>query len=316
MLKDLLANRLKEHLLHHKTIASSALKRLERSKRKKTKNSSLEAPLHEEVEAEAGGMTELPERDDLDLGLEGEAHDDFSDFDTQADDLVSEVLAETSTEEPPFGRPQTITLKSLRAVAQRISGAVQQHKGLSVLVSCEPPDYDITADVIDMAREIADAKVKTLLLDRSESLHVLSSTLGLPRTPGMRELLAGTARVEDVIKRDPESALQFISAGNPRLRLNPQASGIGLDDMIDALREVYDCVIIHADCNTARHLFTDCKEQLAAAVIIGGPQRPKRGKEAASARDFLGVDASEKTVIRYEQPNHHRTSLFGIRLVG
>ena len=269
--------------------------------------------------------SKMPADDTDALGQETETGDDTDDL-RQTDEgeaLLADAAErrgeeEEAGEEAPADDPlaapppaEAVTLKSLRAVAQRIAGAAQRSRGYAVIISADTPDADITREVVNVTREIADTKVKTMLLDRSESLHVISSVLGLPRTPGMKELLCGRASVEDVIKRDPESNAQVITAGNPRLPSKTAGGQVGLEMMVDALNEVYDCLIIHADFATARELFGELGSHVSATVTIGSD--PQASGETS---EFLGIEATNKTLIRYENPDARRPTLFGFRLPG
>ncbi len=323
MWKQFFASRLKGALPLRRTLASNALKRLHRHgddaghdqvveerepvfttfdealKAREEKTAPPDAMAAEEMEGQEPAAGEG--------AMERAADDALAEL-----EMAPEEDAAMSVEEGQTVMPsEVVTLKSLRAVAQRIAGAARQAQGYALVISADKPDMDISREVVQITREISDAKVKTLLLDRSESLHVISSVLGLPRTPGMKELLSGRASVEEVIKRDPESRAQFIAAGNPRLPSHSSTGKVGLEMMVDALNEVYDCVIIHADHATARGIFQQLRDYLSATVTIA--ETSPRGRPEAV---FLGLEAAHKTVIRFERPQTGRRSLFGFRLPG
>lgn len=102
---------------------------------------------------------------------------------------------------------------------------------------------DAVGQAIDTARELSASGESTVLVDAMVEGDHVAIAMDLPDAPGFHQLLAGSARFEDAVRRDPDTSLQVISGTTEPGRayaLNMQAIG----PMLKALEAAYDNVII------------------------------------------------------------------------
>ncbi len=176
-----------------------------------------------------------------------------------------------STRDPArFGKVGPV-LKSLDAVLNHIVARTSAKATRAVLVAPVSASIDATAAAIELARALAEKWQPVVLVDLTKGAAAVSGPLGLPRTPGLTDLAAGRARFEDVVHVDAETPLQVIPAGNPAVQSSGDAAETFLR-IFDALSQTYDCVVIHADADTARQVERTLNGslQLVIAVLRAG----------------------------------------------
>ncbi|MFD0987318.1 exopolysaccharide transport family protein [Methyloligella solikamskensis] len=126
-------------------------------------------------------------------------------------------------------------------------------------------------EAIQLARPLAAGGKTVLLLDMAQGSTTVSDFLGLERSPGFNELLANVAAFEDVLRVDSESPLQVIPAGSPSLPV-PPGEVKSFVRILDALRQTYDCVVIHSDFDRAEHFASALHGELTTAVALFAPK--------------------------------------------
>ena len=201
-------------------------------------------------------------------------------------------------------------LKSLDAVFNHIRARSAGPTSRVVLAVPVSTDVDATDEAIRIARALVSGKQRALLVDLTRSAAAVSGRLGLPRAPGFTELAADRADFEHVIHLDGETPLQVIPAGNPTVK----ADGDDIDRatrIFEALIQAYDCIVLHADHETARKLepALDGCLQVVVAVLPPG-ESAKVGEKGLAELTAFGCP-----VVPYEQTGEERRSgrsgLFG-----
>jgi hypothetical protein len=142
-------------------------------------------------------------------------------------------------------------------------------------------------EAIQLARPLAQGGKTVLLLDMAQGATTVSDFLGLKRSPGFNELLANAAAFEDVLHVDRESPLQVIPAGNPDLA-PPPSEVKSFVRILDALRQTYDCVVIHSDFPRAKHFAEALNGELTTAVALFAPET--FGDEEAELEKLKALD--------------------------
>jgi hypothetical protein len=118
----------------------------------------------------------------------------------------------------------------------------------------------------------------------------------LPRAPGFTDLAAGRAGFEDVVRIDPDTPLQVITTGNPKFK----ARGEGTDRfarIFEALTQVYDRVVLHADREAVRNLAPALKFELPVVVVV----RLTGAAAKSVPEDLKDFSALGCPVVVYEQ---------------
>ena len=187
-------------------------------------------------------------------------------------------------------------LKSLDAVLNHVVAAAKGEAPRALLVASASPKADAAAEAIEIARGFVARRERVVLVDLTRSASAVSGALGLPRAPGFTDLLAGRAGFEDVVRIDPETALQVIPAGNPTIKSDgDEVARFGR--LFDALTKAYDCVVLHADYEAAKKLKPALRLELPVMVaVLPRGASAKGGQEDLSEFVRLGCP-----IVVYEQ---------------
>ena len=91
-------------------------------------------------------------------------------------------------------------LKSLDAVLNHIVASGNGGAPRAMLVAGATAKLDATAEAIAIARALVARRDQVVLVDLTRGPASISGALGLPRTPGLTDLVAGRAGFEDVVE--------------------------------------------------------------------------------------------------------------------
>lgn len=159
------------------------------------------------------------------------------------------------------------------------------------------------ASTADIARRTAsamtDAGFHTLLIDGSLKGRGLADEFGIMRTPGLAELLDGTAAFPDVVRRLPDSSVHIIAAGTTQDRDIEAIDADRLNMILDALDEAYDQIIVVAAVESARTLFETIQGRFDLGVIIEPVGTPFE-QSNAGPHTFLGFAVTDIELLRFE----------------
>jgi Mrp family chromosome partitioning ATPase len=157
-------------------------------------------------------------------------------------------------------RPEEIT------VAGIADHLIDGDAGRAVFIS--PEGDEATAVSVMVARELADAGLKTLYLDLTWSGAPSAAMLDSARHPGITDLLAGQAQFADIIHGDLYSECHVTPAGTAD-PVKAMRAADRLPMILDALDGTYDIVVIECgatDAQTIEAVADDYAEVLIGAV--------------------------------------------------
>jgi len=194
-------------------------------------------------------------------------------------------------------------LKSLDAVLNHILVAGKGGAPRAVLVA-GATKLDATPEAIAIARALA-RREQVVLVDLTRGPASVSGALGLPRTPGLTDLVAGRAGFEDVVRIDENSSLQVISAGNPKLSAKDDENE-RFARLFEALTQTYDSVVLHADREAVRQLAPSLKFELPIVVAV----LPAGASDSGTKADLAEFSALGCPVLVYEQDGKKPRSRF------
>jgi Mrp family chromosome partitioning ATPase len=196
-------------------------------------------------------------------------------------------------------------LKSLDAVLNHVLAAGKGGAPRALLVAGATAKLDATAEAIAIARALA-KREQVVLVDITRGPASISGALGLPRTPGLTDLVAGRAGFEDVVRIDDDSALQVISAGNPKLSGANDDENERFARLFEALTQTYDSVVLHADREAVRQLTPALKFELPIMVAV----LPAGAGDSGVKADLAEFSALGCPVLVYEQTGKQPRSRF------
>jgi Mrp family chromosome partitioning ATPase len=196
-------------------------------------------------------------------------------------------------------------LKSLDAVLNHVLAAGKGGAPRALLVAGATAKLDATAEAIAIARALA-KREQVVLVDLTRGPASISGALGLPRTPGLTDLVAGRAGFEDVVRIDDDSALQVISAGNSKLTGANDDENERFARLFEALTQTYDSVVLHADREAVRQLTPALKFELPIMVAV----LPAGAGDSGVKTELAEFSALGCPVLIYEQAGKQPRSRF------
>jgi len=130
----------------------------------------------------------------------------------------------------------------------------------TILIVSAGTDEGKTTAALNLARLFAAGGRKTILVDADMREPQIHKALELGDGPGLDDILAGKATVEDVLLEDEPTGLAVLRAGTRTGNPATLVASKGMDDLLAELREGYDVVIIDTapvnDVADARALFS------------------------------------------------------------
>ena len=196
-------------------------------------------------------------------------------------------------------------LKSLDAVINHVLAAGKGGAPRALLVAGATTKLDATAEAIAIARALVARREQVVLVDLTRGPASISGALGLPRAPGLTDLVAGRAGFEDVVRIDEDSSLQVISAGNPKLSAKDDENE-RFGHLFEALVKAYDSVVLHADREAVRQFTLALKFELPIVVAV----LPAGAGDSGTKTDLAEFSALGCPVLVYEQNGKKPRSRF------
>ena len=216
-------------------------------------------------------------------------------------------VVSTSRAAPPPAREvghapteRTIKMSSMTRIASFLATKAPGTGGYRTLIAGESEAIDVALEAADFANALTSTNATVIIVDWSPNGEGIAETLGLAAGPGMRELLGGGARFEDVVAAVAGSAAHAIAPGegpwDPALL---DADRINL--VLDALDEAYDFIVVAARHDAARVLFETIQGRFDAGVIVA--EAKQRVAVIQNPPDtFLGYEVDGIELIRFERP--------------
>lgn len=187
-------------------------------------------------------------------------------------------------------------LESIDAVLNHILASSKGTAPRALLVAGASSKVDATGEAIAIARALVAKREQVVLVDLTRGPASVSGALGMPRAPGLADLIAKRVGFEDVVRIDTDTSLQVIPAGNPKL-------AVAVDEnerfgrLFDALTQTYDCVVLHADREAVHQLAPALKFELPVVVAV----LPAGASTSNTKTDLTGFSALGCPVLVYGQ---------------
>jgi len=208
---------------------------------------------------------------------------------------------------------EVVHISSLNAVARHLMGrSPGGSAGVRTLVVGQTPGTDPAAEAIGLAGDLAKAGAKVVLIDWTAEGSGVATALRMPVSPGMAELMKGTAGFEQVIRRMPGSDAHVIPCGQALTRVVRALEADQINLLLDALDDVYEHIVVTGRHALARQLFETIEGRFDAGVLVvenGGPQPA----DADVPGTFLGFEVSDLEIVRFQRGGQPRSSGLPIR---
>ena len=113
-----------------------------------------------------------------------------------------------------------------------------------LLMTSAVPNEGKSTIVANLARTLALAGSRVVLVDADMRRGTLHQLMGMPRTPGLAELLLQPDDLDQIIQRDSLPNLSFISRGSTLCNPGDLFLGPAFDQILARLRQRFDYVLI------------------------------------------------------------------------
>jgi polysaccharide biosynthesis transport protein len=194
----------------------------------------------------------------------------------------------------------TATEQTLDGIATRLLERSQDQPGFRTLVAPETRQIDATAEAVALAESLSDGGRQVVLVDWNLEGAGAADAIGIPKQPGMTDLLQGDVSFEDVITLLPNSTVHYIACGNALADPALAADADRLNLVLDALDEAYDHIVLVGRHEAVRALF-QCIEGRFDAGITVAEVRNRQPLVEDEAGSFLGFQVTDLDVIRFER---------------
>jgi polysaccharide biosynthesis transport protein len=171
--------------------------------------------------------------------------------------------------------------------------------GYRTLIAGDTMIADPSEEAVDVAIGLSRAGKQVVLVDWNMAGKGFAESIGVPRKPGITDLLAGSVSFEDVIARVPGSEAHFIASGDP-LADAASVDADRLNLVLDALDEAYDHIVIAGVYGSTQALFEQIQGRFDAGVTVIDSKRRAPVTEDAPG-SFLGFEVTDLDIIKIDR---------------
>ena len=140
--------------------------------------------------------------------------------------------------------PTDMAAESVRALRTSLQFALMDAPNKVIAVGGPRPGVGKSFVTVNLARVFADAGKRVLLLDADLRKGSLHGYLGIHRTPGLAEAIAGEVSVADVLHKTDLAGIDFIPRGSSPTNPSELLGSERFRHMVEDLAARYDLVLI------------------------------------------------------------------------
>jgi uncharacterized protein involved in exopolysaccharide biosynthesis len=184
--------------------------------------------------------------------------------------------------------------EGMEPLARHLVARAGSAPGFRVLLSGEDDAQEAVHEAIELGRALTAAGRRVVLIDWSSTAKPITSLLAIPRTPGVRELIAGEATLEEALRTVDGSGLAAIAPGRPRTESESPEELEGIDLLFEALDGSFDMVLVTAEATVSRRLIGLVQGGFDAGILVG-----RSTSDGLPANGFLGLDVPGMEQLRF-----------------
>lgn len=143
-----------------------------------------------------------------------------------------------------IANPADLAIEALRSLRTSLHFGMMDAKNNVLMISGPSPEVGKTFVSTNLAAVIAYAGQSVLLVDTDMRRGLVHENLGMPSSPGLSDLLSGSAKLEDVIKTTEIDGLSFISRGTAPPNPSELLMSKYFADFIAQVSKQYSLVIV------------------------------------------------------------------------
>jgi capsular exopolysaccharide synthesis family protein len=135
-------------------------------------------------------------------------------------------------------------LARYRMLRYNVLFSVRPKVAKSIMVAGSRAGTDRTSTAVNLALSMAHDNLKVVLLDANVAEGSLSKQFKTPRSPGLTEVLSGTAQLADVLQATSVEGIQLLPAGSEMSNSLELLSSPKMAEILESLRATVDFVVI------------------------------------------------------------------------
>jgi polysaccharide biosynthesis transport protein len=231
---------------------------------------------------------------------------------------ASTITAPTAVPSTDHPQPQSdegdgfTPIATSDALVEHVLAHTPERGGYRTLISGDTDHVDATQVAVSLAVGLAKAGQPVVLIEWSHAEHLVARSFGTVASPGMAELVSGSATFEDVIVSMPGCDGHFIPAGTDLGDVAATLDPDQLNLVLDALDEAYAHIVVVGEYSAARVLFEVIQGRFDAGVMVTDGSQPQPALRDPEGT-FLGFEVADIDLLRFE-PTHEVESTMPRRL--
>ncbi|MDJ0950967.1 MAG: polysaccharide biosynthesis tyrosine autokinase [Alphaproteobacteria bacterium] len=158
--------------------------------------------------------------------------------------LIPQIKSKTDPIQYVLDEPSSAYAESLRNLQVGLTLSDVDRPPKIVLLTSSGAEEGKTTVSLSLARLLARSGKKVVIIDCDLRKPTVHTRLGLPRSPGLVELLAKKADAVDVIRRDEPSGASVITAGEHAASPPDLLGSEHMKQLVGELAKAYDMVIL------------------------------------------------------------------------
>jgi Mrp family chromosome partitioning ATPase len=168
-----------------------------------------------------------------------------------------------------YHQPAHPVSEQYRAVAEALIGQLPAGRAQAVLFTAAMPEVGTTTALLNIAITIARAgKKRVAVIDANLGRPAVAERLGLARTSGWREVLAGSAALPIALQEMGQPGLSALTAGVTVAGGRVPPTGPGVRAVLEQLRADFDLVLVDAPCWEDKPALTALRSACDAVCLI------------------------------------------------
>ncbi len=188
-------------------------------------------------------------------------------------------------------RPAGVFAESVRQLRIALSTKVQQAGHRSVLIVPASPESGGTTLVTNLAEAISRADARVLILDANLRRPAVHKLFNLDPAPGLADVLAKTAEVEDALCKTDNANLDVMTVGSSEHRVFERLSTETMSELLARLEARYDLVLLDVAPAQVAGDAAGLANRVGGVVLVTRAMAQKRGLIARLKNELSGTNA-------------------------
>jgi Mrp family chromosome partitioning ATPase len=171
-----------------------------------------------------------------------------------------------------FHHPEHSLARQYQSLASNLTEQLPATRSRVLLFTAAEPGAGTTTVLLNLAIAVArQGKQRVVVVDANAHQPAVAERLGLPQVPGLAEVLAGRASLQDVLRESGQANLLALTAGHDTTARPGRLGSEAMRTVLRQLRERFDLVVVDAPCWSAQTVVLPLS-LLCEAVYLVSPE--------------------------------------------